>query len=152
MKIVGIDPGLTGAIAIIEDHMLMAVYDMPVLNKRAQATPLIRILSKEHPDVVVVEDLHAMPRGSIASFSLGYTLGIIIASVTGLSQPLVRMRPSEWKKIQGLIGKDKNASRLLATERWPSFCDSFRRVKDDGRAEAALIADAYRKKENGHAE
>lgn len=152
MRIVGIDPGLTGAIALIDDGQLLAVWDMPVLAKRVQTNPLAHHLRECRADVVVIEDLHAMPRGAIASFSIGYSMGVAVATVQALSLPLVRMRANEWKKYQGLLGKDKNASRLLATERWPGFCDSFRRVKDDGRAEAALIADAYRKKENGHAQ
>lgn len=152
MKIVGIDPGLGGAIALLNGGMLWAMADMPVLDKRVQTNPLAEILRGFQPDVVVLEDIAAMPRGSIASFSLGYTMGVCVATIQGLSLPLVRMRPNEWKKYQGLIGKEKEASRLLAMERWPHFLDSFRRKKDCDRAEAALIADAYRRKENISAE
>lgn len=152
MRIVGIDPGLGGAIALLNGGELWAMADMPVLDKKVQTNPLAEILRGFHPDVVVLEDIHAMPRGSIASFSLGYTMGVVVATVQGLSLPLVRMRPNEWKKYQGLIGKEKEASRALAIERWPSFIDSLRRKKDCDRAEAALIADAYRRRENISAE
>ena len=151
MRIIGIDPGLGGALAFIDDGILIWVADMPVLDKRVQTNPIQRLLQRERPHVVVVEDLHAMPRGSIASFSLGYSLGVVIATVQGLSLPLARMRPNEWKKIQGLSNKEKEASRLLATERWPAFADQFKLKKHVDRAEAALIADAYRRKER-HAE
>lgn len=147
MRIVGIDPGITGAIAAIEGHRLLAATDMPVLDGRISPKALIQIINEFCPDVVVLEDVHAMPRGSIASFSIGYSMGVCVTAVAAASHPLVRMRANEWKRIQGLLGKDKNASRRLATERWPGYEDCFRRVKDDGRAEAALIADAYRKKE-----
>lgn len=147
MKIVGVDPGLGGALAMIQDGFLIWVCDMPVLDKRVQANPIQHMLRHSEPDLVVIEDLHAMPRGSIASFSLGYSMGVVVATVQGLSLPLARMRPNEWKKIQGLSNQDKEASRLLATERWPSFIDSFRLKKHVDRAEAALIADAYYRKE-----
>lgn len=152
MRIVGIDPGLGGAIALLNGGELWAMADMPVLDKKVQTNPLAEILRGFRPDVVVLEDIHAMPRGSIASFSLGYTMGVVVATVQGLSLPLVRMRPNEWKKYQGLIGKQKEASRALAIERWPGFVDSLRRKKDCDRAEAALIADAYRRRENISAE
>lgn len=146
MKVVGVDPGLTGGLAHMIDGVLADVVPMPVLAKRAQGNDIACLLRQWNPDVVVVEDLHAMPRGAIASFSLGWSCGVVVAVVQTLQHPLVRMRASEWKKIMGLIGKDKDASRLLATELWPNQADKFKRKKDDGLAEAALIAEAYRRR------
>jgi hypothetical protein len=48
----------------------------------------------------------------------------------------------EWKKANGLVKKPKSASRGLAMELWPDAAPLFKRVKDDGRAEACLIARA----------
>ena len=88
-----------------------------------------------------------MPKnGSIASYSLGLNSGIVIGVVQAMGFALERVRPDAWKLAMGLRGKPKSASRGMATELLPSFADQFRRVKDDGRAEAALIAryGAYR--------
>lgn len=147
MRIVGVDPGTTGALALLVDGRLTEIADMPVLGKRVQGNQVADLLREWAPDVVVVEDLHAMPRGSIASFSLGWSCGVVVAVVQTLSHPLVRLRATEWKKQLSLVGKDKSASRLLASELFPNAVEQFKRVKDDGRAEAALIAEAYRRKE-----
>lgn len=132
----------------MEDGHLADVVPMPVLAKRAQGNDIAALFRHWQPDVVVVEDIHAMPRGAIASFSLGWSCGVVVAVTQTLQHPLVRMRPNEWKKIMGLIGKDKDASRLLAIELWPHMAQQFKRKKDDGMAEAALIAEAYRRKES----
>lgn len=145
MNIVGIDPGLTGAMASLVDGKLYDVVPMPVISKKVQGNQLADVLRAWEPDVVVVEDLHAMPRGSIASFSLGWSTGVAVSVVQTLRYPLVMLRASEWKKAMGLIGKDKDASRLLATEMWPSHAEKFKRKRDDGMAEACLIAEAHRR-------
>lgn len=151
MRIVGIDPGLTGALALVETIgdaiFLCEVEPMPVIAKRAQGNQIADLLRHWQADMVVVEDLHAMPRGSIASFSLGWSCGAVVAVVQTLQQPLVRMRATEWKKLVGLIGKSKDDSRLLATELFPAYASEFKLKKDDGKAEAALIAYAYHRKE-----
>ena len=76
----------------------------------------------------------------IASYSLGLNSGIVIGVVQAMGFPLERVRPMAWKKMMGLFKKPKAASRGMASELFPEFADQFRRVKDDGRAEAALIA------------
>lgn len=148
MKIVGVDPGLTGAMALLEDGKLQDLCPMPVLGKRVQGNQVADILRCWEPDVVVVEDIHAMPRGAIASFSLGWSCGVVVGVVQTLQYPLIRIRPNAWKKEMGLTGKSKDDSRLLATEMWPHWAERFRLKKDDGKAEAALIAQAHRQKEN----
>lgn len=142
--IVGVDPGITGALAFYNNGSLMAVHDMPVLDGQADGGAIATLLDNFSPDWVVVEHVQPMPKnGSIASFSLGKNYGIILGVCTALRHPLVKIRPNEWKKRNGLLRKPKSASRLLATELWPQHAGEFRRVKDDGRAEAALIARAH---------
>lgn len=143
--VVGIDPGITGAMAVLFDGKLCKVIDMPVDDGRVSGATVSTILTNvanSADDVfVVIEDTQPMPKnGSISSFKLGLNTGICIGVVQSLSLPLRRVRPSEWKRNQGLIGKDKSASRGLASELWPSHAADFRLVKHDGRAEAALIA------------
>ena len=88
MKIIGIDPGLSGAIAILENNKVLNIFDMPVMsegkkNKRqlnsAQLVNLIKenIISKEEV-TVVVEQVNAMPgQGVTSMFNFGQTFGAI---------------------------------------------------------------------------
>ena len=139
--IVGIDPGITGGLAVVHDGKLAGVQPMPVYGGRCDGMGIDEMLSEWEPDAVYLEDTQAMPKnGSIASFSLGLNTGILIGVVQANLFPLHRVRPVIWKRKLGLIGKDKTASRGLARELFPDFADSFRRVKDDGLAEACLIA------------
>jgi crossover junction endodeoxyribonuclease RuvC len=53
--------------------------------------------------------------------------------------PMTLVTPAKWKSYLGL-NKDKGLSRSLASQRWPAQADLFKRVKDDGRSEACLLA------------
>jgi crossover junction endodeoxyribonuclease RuvC len=143
-SVVGVDPGVTGALAVVTDGRLITVIDMPVNEGRADGSEIREILEgvvMSAETFVFVEDTQPMPKnGSIASFKLGLNTGIVLGVVQSLSLPLRRVRPADWKRGQGLLGKTKDASRGLATELYPGFANQFRMVKNDGRAEAALIA------------
>jgi crossover junction endodeoxyribonuclease RuvC len=142
--IAGIDPGIHGAIAIFHRGALVELHDMPVADSRVDGAQVAEILRDLVPDTVVLEDTQPMPKnGSIASFKLGLNTGIVIGAIHTLGYPLVRIRPVDWKRANGLIGKSKDASRYLARELWPSHADDFKLAKNDGRAEAALIARAH---------
>ena len=139
--IAGIDPGITGGLACIHRGKLVAVEAMPVHDGRADGRAIDEMLTEWEPDAVYVENTQPMPKnGSIASYSLGLNTGIVIGVIQANGFRMVRVRPQEWKKKMGLTGKDKNASRGLATELFPEFASSFKLVKNDGMAEAALIA------------
>jgi len=144
VRIAGVDPGITGGLALYADGTLFEVVDMPVFDGTASGEGIAHLLGTWLPDVVVVEHVQPMPRnGSIASFSLGKNYGIVLGVAGAMSYPLVKIRPNAWKKRMGLLKKPKSASRGLATELWPQHADCFRLTKHDGRAEAALIARAY---------
>ena len=147
MIVIGIDPGLTGAVAVIEDTKLILVTDMPNYDGRVDGYGLWDTLCNWDPEptMVVIEDVHSMPgQGVASSFKFGRSVGAIEGVVMALQHPLVRLTPQKWKQKMGLIGKDKDASRGLARELWPGTT-YFDRKKDDGRAEAALIAEAWRR-------
>ena len=141
--IIGIDPGQTGALAsLTANGTLNYVHDMPVLDKRISAPLLADILVPWQPfaTVCVIEDVHAMPKqGVTSSFNFGRGLGVIEGVALGAGIPVRYVSPAKWKRALGLTA-DKDASRRRACELWPSESARFARVKDDGRAEAALIA------------
>jgi hypothetical protein len=135
---------MTGALALLVDGRLEAVIDMPTLDGEVSGRLLAANLVMVEPHIVVIEQVQPMPKvGTIASFKLGMNYGIVLGVVASLSHPIVKIRPAEWKRLSGLLRKPKAASRRLAIELWPHMSDKFERAKDDGRAEAALIARAH---------
>ena len=105
MIVVGIDPGLSGAIAILENNKVLNIFDMPVMaegkkNKRqlnsAQLVSIIKNNTK--PDVeiaVVVEQVNAMPgQGVTSMFNFGQTFGAIKGVCAALELPIFFVRPS----------------------------------------------------------
>jgi crossover junction endodeoxyribonuclease RuvC len=145
---IGVDPGLTGAFALVDSYGgLIDAYDMPTLNKDVSAQLVAELedwnqLSLESA-VVVIEDVHSMPKQGVASsFKFGRSKGVVEGVFAGAGLSLRYVAPSTWKRDLKL-SKNKGASRQLAVELWPSKTSLFTRAKDDGRAEAALIAYWY---------
>ena len=144
--ILGVDPGKTGALALLDADYpgrLLVVEDMPAATGAPLGRLVAELLADVRPDEVVaawVEDVHAMPAQGVRSvwtFAEGH--GAVLGALGVLEVPVHLVAPSAWKKAAGL-GKDKSASRQRAMELWPARASWFARVRDDGRAEAALIA------------
>jgi len=147
--VIGIDPGKSGAIAFLVDGRLEAVYDMPVVGNIISPHTLANLitwnaeLDNGEPAVAVLEDVHAMPKqGVTSSFSFGRSLGVAEGVLGALGHPIVYVSAAKWKRALGLSA-DKGMCRRRAIELWPHMAAHFARVKDDGRAEAALIAHWY---------
>lgn len=138
----GIDPGGTGAIATLNTNgQLIDVRDMPYLDGMVMANALTGIILNGDGDRVAwVERAQAYPgQGRSSAFKYGTGFGVILGVLGALSIPYQLITPAVWKRKAGL-SDDKAASRRRAIELWPSHAQAFNRVKDDGRAEAALIA------------
>jgi len=140
--IVGVDPGLTGGLAFIANDTLHDVVSMPVVSGEIQPRIVREILDLWAPDLVVIEEVHSMPKQGVAStFKFGKGFGILLGVIGGIGHPMERVRPQEWKKEFTLVGKDKDASRHKATELWPSMAVKWPRKADNGLTDAALIAE-----------
>jgi len=154
--IVGIDPGISGAVAISWPEGDYQVADMPVMAKgkgasrvKTQINPsgLANILrptkgwagaSGEMPVKVYLERIASMPGQGVASmFSMGDTFGCIRGVCATLDLSMEIITPQKWKKYYGL-GKDKEVVRAKAIELFPD--QPLERKKDHNRAEALLIA------------
>lgn len=148
MIVIGIDPGFTGAIAWLQGGEL-AVFDMPVmpgqkgktlLNHHGLLELLRRPEGSEEPVTVWLEQVGARPGQGVSSmFRFGQQLGALEMAVAACGHRLRYVTPARWKKHFGLTA-DKGAARGVAMQRFPEAADRFVRAKDDGRAEAALIA------------
>ena len=140
LTVLGIDPGKTGALAWVRDGQLYHVEDMPDLTGAALGARLADLLAGHRPNVAVVESQVGRPsQSSSASFTFARDYGVILGALGALDVPTVHVTPAAWKRTLRL-SKDKNASRQRASELWPDKSELFARVRDDGRAEAALIA------------
>lgn len=152
MLSIGIDPGLSGAIAVIEGMEVMRVLDMPVTAKLHGSGNMVdaRFLFAQLMELTSgcgalacfhIEAVNAMPKQGVTSvFGFGHTAGVIEGVVAALGGPRHYWRPQQWKKPAGISGKDKDAARTLASRLYPNAADALARKKDDGRAEAILIA------------
>ena len=143
-KIVGIDPGLKGALAFLTfDGELVAVEDMPTLGKDVNAFMLTNLIVGYGPvKHAIVERAQSMPKQGIAgAFNYGTGYGKILGVLAALHIPTVDYSTA-WK-VRARLSKDKNLSRKRATQRWPEMAEDFSLVKHDGRAEAALMADLW---------
>ena len=140
MKIFGIDPGLSGAIAILEKKKVLSLFDMPVMaegkkNKKqlnsAQLVDIIRENSIGDDEiVVVVEQVNAMPgQGVTSMFNFGQTFGAIKGVCAALNLPIFFVRPSKWKKYFELINSSKDSSRTKVIEMYPSLSSQLAKKK-----------------------
>lgn len=141
--IIAVDPGKTGAIAVVDGPRLMDIVDMPVTDKQVDGFALaetINVLAMSfNAHAAVIERVSARPKqGVVSTFTFGEGYGIVQGVFAAFGMPVSFVRPQRWKKDLN-ITSDKNESRIMAQDLWPHNHDWFSRVKDDGRAEAALI-------------
>ena len=155
---IGIDPGAQGAIsAVLEDGNFWDTKDMPITPKttgkgnETNAYLLSNIIKEMTEDIapenvnIAVEAVSAMPKQGVTGvFSFGRSLGVIEGVLAGSGFPITFFRPQAWKKIHGLIGKEKDQARTLVIGKWPEQASLFKRKKDQGRADALLIAETLR--------
>ena len=150
MIIIGIDPGVSGAISVLDDKQVINVYDMPVMidgkkNKKqvngAQLTFLLREkINLKKEIVVVVEHVTAMPgQGVTSMFNFGQSLGVIKGVCAALELPIYLIRPMKWKKHFDLLKTNKDASRTKVIQIYPSLSPQLSKKKDSNKADAILI-------------
>lgn len=147
--ILGIDPGASGALAFFDmEQGKLTIVDMPVIEierggkaKREISPHFVAAAIRDFkPNVAWIEKVGAMPGQGVSSmFQFGRGVGMIEGVLAGLSVPVNYVTPQAWQKAIGLRG-GKDGARLRAVELFPAYASQFARKKDDGRADAALIA------------
>jgi crossover junction endodeoxyribonuclease RuvC len=154
MRIIGVDPGLSGGIAILDNTNVIELFNMPVMpdgkkNKRQLNSALLVKLIKDHiknleDTVMVVEQVNAMPgQGVTSMFNFGQTFGAIKGICAALGLPIFFVRPAKWKKHFELINSSKDSSRTKAIEMYPSISEQLSKKKDVNKSDAILIARYY---------
>jgi hypothetical protein len=148
-RYLGVDPGLSGALAVIETvnglPTLVDVIDMPVMGtgRKARVDVLAAVdwIRNHAPSACYLERAQAMPRqGSSSGFIYGRSVGAIESAVALSRVPITIVEPSVWKRQLHLNGGDKEQSRLLVLQKFPQQHALLARKRDHNRAEAILLA------------
>ena len=146
---IGVDPGLSGAIAVMSPESLK-IFDMPTMTVERNGKAKRQVSASELAELLYLysgKDCHVYcervgavtGQGVTSVFSFGRSFGMIEGILAAFKMPVTFVPPATWVKAVGR-GQGKDASRACAMELFPSDQDQFKRVKDDGRADAALIA------------
>lgn len=153
--IIGIDPGLSGALAVLDINTkkVVDIYDIPTYKTKSRARKrgylihmdikgLATMLDLYAKDTVfaVLEEPGAAPKQGLGStFIFGHTCGAIHGVLVGLNIDVAPVKPAAWKPAMGL-GRDKNAATAMAKELYPETKHYIKLKKHHDRAEAVLLA------------
>ncbi len=156
MLIIGIDPGLSGAISFFINGRVSEVIEMPVMaegkkNKKQINGPQVfneiqsRIKNYEKKEIfVVIEQVSAMPgQGVTSMFNFGQSFGVLKGICSAMQLSTYFVRPAKWKKYYNLIKTEKDASRTKVIEIFPYISSQLSKKKDANKADAILISSFF---------
>ena len=156
MLIIGIDPGISGAICFFQNGEISDVIDMPSMadgkkNKRQINSQQVfneiseRIINIPRKEIIVViEQVSAMPgQGVTSMFNFGQSFGVLKGICSAMQLSMYFVRPAKWKKYYGLIKTEKDASRTKVIEIFPYISSKLSKKKDSNKADAILIANFF---------
>jgi crossover junction endodeoxyribonuclease RuvC len=149
MRIVaGVDVGLSGAVALVTETEVLAVFDMPVhsiaAGKKGKRAELdlagLRGILSRRIDHVVIEKVSARPgQGVTGMFRFGYAAGAVAGMVAALGLAHTYLIPRTWQRLAG-CGAAGDSARQRAAQLFPAVVSELRRKRDGGRADAILLA------------
>ena len=156
MLIIGIDPGISGAICFFLNGEVIDIIDMPSMaegkkNKKQinsqqvfnEISERIKNFSKKEI-IVVIEQVSAMPgQGVTSMFNFGQSFGVLKGICSAMQLSMYFVRPAKWKKYYGLIKTEKDASRTKVIEIFPYISSKLSKKKDSNKADAILIANFF---------
>jgi Holliday junction resolvasome RuvABC endonuclease subunit len=145
----GIDPGLTGALAVLDfETAHLHLWDTPTVSvqvgdkirKRCDPIAYAKAIGHFPLDYSAIENVASTPNdGHVGAFTFGKVTGIAIGIYAGMDLDLAQVHPAKWKMaMQTPAAKDAAMNR--ASELFPFCRAGWSRKMDNGRAEAAIIA------------
>jgi len=156
MLIIGIDPGISGAICFFKNGKIIDAIEMPSMaegkknKKQVNGSQIfneisLRIKNSNKKDIkVVIEQVSAMPgQGVTSMFNFGQSFGILKGICSAMHLSMHFVRPAKWKKHFNLIKCEKDASRTKPIEIFPYFSTNLSKKKDANKADAILIASYF---------
>lgn len=155
----GIDPGFSGALAVLHENTAV-VFDVPIVKVKTKKgfktffdmTGMARLLRRyANPSTngfivhAAIEKVGSMPeQGIVGAFRFGEGYGLWRGMLTAYNIPFTEVMPGQWKgEMMHGLGTEKGHSILRAKQLFPTVV--LDRKKDDGRAEALLIAEFLRR-------
>ena len=142
MLVIGIDPGISGAICFFHKGKVLDVIDMPVMNdgkknkRQLNASQIFNEMSEVQQKYnnekicVVIEQVSAMPgQGVTSMFNFGQSFGALKGICAAMQLPMYFVRPAKWKKYFNLIKSEKQASRTKAIEIFPQISNKLSKKK-----------------------
>jgi hypothetical protein len=140
--IIGIDPGLSGAVAFYfpEAPDRVIAEDIPVAAGMVDCATLAARIRQMAPGLAIVERVASMPKQGVSStFKFGTAYGAILGILAALEIRTSLVTPQVWKK-HFKLNSDKEKGRALALRTFAKTPEHFARKKDHGKGEAALLA------------
>lgn len=143
MKVIGIDPGKNGGIAVREEG-LSSCYPMP--STEADIFSLLETLSAPCQPFCYIEKVHSMPgQGSVSVFTFGQGYGFLRGCLTSLRIPFDTVAPRKWQSVLNCLSKgDKNVTKAKAQQLFPHLKVTHKT------ADAVLIAEYGWRREIGN--
>jgi crossover junction endodeoxyribonuclease RuvC len=144
MRLIGIDPGAKGAVALfVADGRFEQVQDMPTVKSkgrpRVDAAAFAAMVRKLMPSGAVVEQVASRPGQGVASmFTFGRACGIVDGVLAALQIPVTYVTASQWKGALR-VPADKDGARARASQLIPQGAECWPKAANEGRAEATLI-------------
>lgn len=145
MRVLGIDPGLSGAFVVLDGKEVIEWGLMPTMvegsNNRVNGAALASLWRFLNIDIAYMEQIGARPgQGVTSMFTFGHAAGTVRGVLGALEIPVRMVTPQAWKKHVGLLNKDKDAARSLAIQLWPQWRELDKKGHGQALADAALIA------------
>jgi crossover junction endodeoxyribonuclease RuvC len=166
-RIISIDPGVTGAVCVLDPDGNIEFYDTPTVKVKSgktfknmldpmAITILLQSLALDRDVTLTIEKVNAMPGrgkngelqtiGATSAFNFGMGFGIWIGVISALYIPFQQVHPRTWKKLVMFgMDKEKDASRIKAMQLYPKTAKDLNLKKHHGRADALLIAEWTRR-------
>lgn len=148
--LIGVDPGAEGCLVALSaadfshiDHLQMPLDASSRADGYAVAAWLLELSARYRISSAYIEKVGARPRQGVCSaFSFGYSTGVIVGVLSELRVSTTAITPQAWKKAAGLIGTEKDASRIKALESYPQIKDLQKKAKGQALADAIYICRA----------
>ena len=145
MRVLGIDPGITGALVILDNDEPIEWLLMPSMvvgkHNRVHGSAIARWINHIKPEMAIMELVGAMPKQGVTSmFSFGHSAGTVSGVLEALFIPTAMVTPQYWKKCAGMINKSKDEARSHAIHLWPQWRELDKKGVGQALADAALIA------------
>lgn len=145
MRVIGVDPGMKGGIAILDTitNQMRAV-PTPLVGKELDYRRVYEAITFYDPYMVVIEKVHAMPNQGVTSmFNFGMGYGALVALASVGQARVVLVPPQMWKKhVLAGTSKDKEAAIQFCSQTYPSVNLILPRCRKphDGMADSICLA------------